>query len=57
MANTLGMTVGAIAFASLPVTAIWGGVAVWLGRQHTRREAAAERAEAARSTGAVPDIA
>lgn len=37
MANTLGMAVGTIAFASLPITAVWGGVAAWLGRQHGRR--------------------
>ena len=45
MSTTLGMSVGTIAFASLPVTAVWAAVAVWTGRQHARRAAAAERDE------------
>ena len=51
MANTLGLAVGTIALASLPVTAVWGGVAAWLGRQHGRRVAEVE----ARQADAEPD--
>ena len=46
MSNTLGLAVGSIALLSLPVTALWGVVAVWVGRQHGAREEELAAAEA-----------
>lgn len=40
LANVLGLTVGAIAYAAVPVAFLWTGAAWWLGRQHRRAEAA-----------------